>query len=296
MNAQAKLRYLSIVLLLAVQRLPIALGENSASQPERKPTVSEAKGHKRVLLLWQKSDGHPWSAHEYQDGVRIIARCLDSVPGLQTIVIAANDPWTEGPELLDGADGVFLYLAEGARWIDSVSTRHASFERLAQRGGGLVVLHWGMGTRDAAPIDAFVKLFGGCHGGPDRKYRVLKTRGIVRAADHPVMRGIESFEVEDEFYYRLKFAKSQKLRSMTPLLDVKIDDEPQTVAWAWERPDGGRSCGFSGGHFHRNWELPAYRRLVAQSILWTLKLEIPEKGLPVELSEQDLRLTRPKPE
>ncbi|TXH01385.1 MAG: hypothetical protein E6R05_05725, partial [Candidatus Moraniibacteriota bacterium] len=27
---------------------------------------------------------------------------------------------------------------------------------------------------------------------------------------------------------------------------------PQHTAWAFERPDGGRSFGFTGGHFHWN--------------------------------------------
>ena len=32
-----------------------------------------------------------------------------------------------------------------------------------------------MGTQEAEPIEAFVDLFGACHGGPDRKYKVLET-------------------------------------------------------------------------------------------------------------------------
>ena len=36
-----------------------------------------------------------------------------------------------------------------------------------------------------------------------------------------------------------------------------------------------RSFGFSGLHFHDNWRLPEYRRLVAQGVLWSLKLPIP---------------------
>jgi hypothetical protein len=69
-----------------------------------------------------------------------------------------------------------------------------------------------------------------------------------------------------------------------------IDGRPETVAWSWERPDGGRSFGFSGLHFHDNWGLPAYRRLVAQAVLWSVKMPIPRDGLRVEVTEEDLTL------
>jgi hypothetical protein len=93
--------------------------------------------------------------------------------------------------------------------------------------------------------------------------------------------GIGKFKIEDEFYYRLKFVKPGG-RVIKPLLRVPIDGEAETVAWTWERPDGGRSFGFSG--------LPEYRRLVTQGVLWTLKLPVPKDGLPVEVGEDDLKL------
>ena len=55
-------------------------------------------------------------------------------------------------------------------------------------------------------------------------------------------------------------------------------------------PDGGRSFGFSGLHFHENWRVPEYRRILTQGILWTVKLPIPEKGLPVDVKDEELKL------
>ncbi len=156
------------------------------------------------------------------------------------------------------------------------------------RKGGLVVLHWGMGTRDAKNIDDFVKLFGGCHGGPDRKYKVADVEATVADPKHPIARGLRGkFRVKDEFYYRLKFAGPEG--SVRPLLRVLLDGKEETVAWTWQRPDGGRSFGFSGLHFHANWRLEAYRRLVAQAVLWTLDLPIPPMGLPVKVADADLK-------
>src|SRR5690606_24571164 len=120
------------------------------------------------------------------------------------------------------------------------------------------------------------------------KYKVAEFRLSVAATDHPITQGVGPLEVRDEVYYALK--TSPKSGRLTPLVAVPLDNTDQMVGWAWERQDGGRSFGFSGLHFHANWSRPEYRRLVAQGILWTLKQPIPNGGLPVPATEEDLKL------
>jgi type 1 glutamine amidotransferase len=242
----------------------------------------------KLLLVGQGPDGHPPQTHEYMAGLRILQKCLAPVKEIETTIVRADGAWKEGPELLARADGVVLFLAEGARWLQHDPKRAEALARVAGRRGGLAVLHWGMGTKDAALIEPFLKLLGGCHGGPDRKYAVVEVEAEVADSAHPAVAGLGRFKVKDEFYYRLKFVRPQG--SVRPLLRVPISGQAETVAWAWERPDGGRSFGFSGLHFHDNWRLPEYRRLVAQGILWTLRLPVPKKGLPVNVEEKDLKL------
>jgi len=243
---------------------------------------------KKLLLVGQGPDGHPVETHEYVAGLRVLAKCLEPVRGLEVTSVRADGPWKEGPELIDRADGVVLYLAEGAKWVQDDPKRLEAFARLARRGGGIVALHWALGTREARPIADFVKLVGGCHGGPDRKYAVVETKLEAANANHPILSGITDFTAKDEFYYRLKFVEPEK--GVTPLLRATIDGKKETVAWCWERPDKGRSFGFSGLHFHANWRLPEYRRLVSQGVLWTLNLPIPRDGLAVEITDADLKL------
>jgi type 1 glutamine amidotransferase len=243
---------------------------------------------KKLLLVGQGPDGHPVETHEYMAGVKVLAKCLAPVAGLEVTTVRADGPWKEGPELIDRADGVVMYLSEGAKWIQMESKRYAAFSNLAKRGGGIVVLHWAMGTREAEPIADFVKLAGGCHGGPDRKYAVVETKLEPSDAKHPILTGIGTFSAKDEFYYRLKLASPEK--SVRPLLHATIDGKKEMVAWAWDRPEKGRSFGFSGLHYHAGWKLPEYRRLVSQGILWTLRMPIPREGLAVEVKEEDLKL------
>jgi cyclophilin family peptidyl-prolyl cis-trans isomerase len=249
-----------------------------------KATRKTSTRPKQLLLLAQGPDGHPFSTHEYARGLAVLADCLKQVPGVKVMTLRTDGPWKEGPELIDRADGVVLFLSEGARWVNEDPKRLAALRRLAKRGGGLVALHWAIGTREPGPIKDFVDLFGGCHGGPDRKYQVLRTGVKLADADHPIAHGLDAFTVKDEFYYRLKLAPTDA--GLAPILRAKIDGEEHTVAWAYQRPGGGRGFGFSGLHFHDNWKLPEYRRLVVQGVLWSLGMEIPADGVKVDLDEE----------
>lgn len=268
-----------LLLVGVVWLFPVLVSAEDQSQPA-------ASRPKRVLLLGQKPDNHPAGSHEYMAAVRLMAKLMQNRGGLQTVIVQADNPWRDGPELLDGADGAVVFLTEGARWVSEDADRLAAFQRLAQRGGGLSVLHWGMGTREAAPVENFVNLFGLCHGGPDRKYKVLTATVRPTAEKHPVLSGLAPLKVHDEFYYALK--RPAQVERLTPLIQVSIDDEDQTVGWAWERPDGGRSFGFSGLHFHDNWKHAEYRRLVLQGIMWSVSQPIPVAGLPVDVTDSDL--------
>src|SRR5262245_37860902 len=251
--------------------------------------ADEPAAPKRLLLLGQGPDGHPQATHEYFSGLKIVKKCLDRVKGLEAVLVEADEPFRAGPDLIDKADGVVLFLAEGAKWLQQDEARLAAFERLGARGGAFAGLHWATGCRDARYVEKYVNLFGACHGGPDRKYAVVTATTEIAAGKHTIMTGVAPATLEDEFYYRLKLAKPEG--AVEPLLRVPIEGEPHTVAWAWERPDKGRSFGFTGLHFHRNWGQTAYRRMVAQGIVWALKLPVPADGLDVEIAEEVLTLT-----
>lgn len=243
---------------------------------------------RKILLLSQGPDGHPTETHEYAAGQALLRKLLKRVDGIDAKVVRADEPWKEGPKEIDEADAVVLYLSEGARWLQQDEPRLAAFQRLAKRGGGIVALHWGMGTRDAKYIDEFVALLGACHGGPDRKYVVAELRTEIAAPEHPVMTAVEPVLVRDEFYYRLKVSSNEP--SLTPLLRVTIEGKPEMVAWCREVESGSRSFGFTGLHFHSNWQHEAYRRMVVQGILWTARAPLPKGGCDVDINPSDLKL------
>lgn len=259
----------------------------------------------RLLLIGQGPDGsHKPTTHEYFAGVNLLARLLREQSKLETIVVSADGDWRDGPQLLERADAAVLFVAEGAKWLSADAARLAAFRDFAKRGGGLGVLHWGTGTKTAEPIAPFVQLFGACHGGPDRKFKEFdQVLPQWTNTEHPILRGIAPFAapVRDEFYFALKQASktggvtlADSESAITPLLRIPAEDVSGTVAWSWERPDHGRSFGFTGLHFHDNWKHEPYRRLIAQATLWTLKRDIPAIGLNVSIADQDLALPEGK--
>jgi type 1 glutamine amidotransferase len=235
-------------------------------------SLAHAAEPKKLLLLGQSPDGHPPQTHEYVAGLKRLAGLLEPVDGWQVHLVNADEPWTDGPDLLTTADGAVLFLSEGARWCQADPRRYEALAQLAARGGGLSVLHWGMGTRAAEPVESFVKLFGACHGGPDRKYQVVDTHVHCVDPTHPITRGLDDFRIRDEFYYQLKRVVPDD--GLHPLATADIDGHREMVAWSYQRPDGGRSFGFSGLHFHDNWQRPEVRKLMKRGVLWTMKLPV----------------------
>ncbi len=95
---------------------------------------------------------------------------------------------------------------------------------------------------------------------------------------------------QDEWYFNMRF--QQDMGEVTPILSaiapietmsrsngkhsgndavrkLVADGVPQVVAWAFERDDGGRGFGYTGGHYHAGWEDDNARNLVLNAIVWT---------------------------
>jgi type 1 glutamine amidotransferase len=253
------------------------VGAVSVSAAEQKP--------KRLLIVGQGPDGHPPTTHEFRAGAQVLAELLKSQKDLRTTVVNADEPWTDGPQLIDQADGIVMLVTQGAQWMQMEPQRHAALKRLAARGGAIVALHWSVGAKDAKYIEGQLELLGATRGGPQRKYVVLSTELKRVVPEHPILRGVGDIKVHDEIYYAL-----DRVAGIQPLFTARIEGKDEMAAWAWERGDGGRAFGFVGLHFHSNWQLPAYRRFVVQGVLWALTLPIPAGGANVDIRSDALEL------
>ena len=62
-----------------------------------------AAGPKKILLLGGDRD-HPAASHEYMAGLKVLAKSLEGIDGLELSIHNADEPWPQGPELLKDAN------------------------------------------------------------------------------------------------------------------------------------------------------------------------------------------------
>ena len=128
--------------------------------------------------------------------------------------------------------------------------------------------------------------------------------------NHPVTRGVGPFATHDEWYFNMRWTADAAAKAkITPLLVATPSDEvrkgpyvsprgpydhiiaesgkAETMMWVFERPDGGRGLGFTGGHTHANWgDEPA--RIMLNALLWLAKVDVPAKGVEDTITDADL--------
>src|SRR5262245_43386658 len=97
---------------------------------------------KRLLIVVQGPAGHPPTTHEFMAGANVLAELLKPYNGVQTSVVKADEPWADGPALIDQADGIAMFVTQGARWMQIDPKRYAALKRLAGRNGAIVAIHW----------------------------------------------------------------------------------------------------------------------------------------------------------
>ncbi|HMP77962.1 MAG TPA: ThuA domain-containing protein [Pirellulaceae bacterium] len=258
--------------------------------------------NKRVLFL-AGMPSHGYGAHEHYAGCLILAKRLkEAMPDYDVDVIRHR--WPEDPAVFDGIDAVVMYSDGGAG--HPALSRLEFLENLSQNGVGIVCLHYAVEVPKGEPGDHFLKWIGG-YFEADWSVNPHWVAKFEMFPDHPISRGVKPFEIQDEWYYHMRFRP--EMQGVTPILTAippastlerpdgphsgnphvraKIG-QPQHVAWASERPEGGRGFGFTGGHDHWNWGHDEFRKVVLNAIVWTAHGDVPENGVggsPVTLDD-----------
>ncbi len=299
------------VLLFALTG-PALFGDKSDSA-----TLGAATKKKIVFMAGKRS--HGYGAHEHRAGCLLLAKQLNKHMGdtVEASVHLAED-WPGNAEVLKDADAIVFYCNGG-------SGQHMAYQHLEgldvklKDGCGLACLHYAV---EPGEDEKGRKLFLDWLGGYFETHHSVNPHWdahFKKLPRHPITRGVKPFKLRDEWYFHMRFADDMK--GVTPILSAhppkKTMDrgdgrhsgnphvrasiergEIQHVAWAYERPNGGRGFGFTGGHFHRNWGHDNFRRLVLNAIAWCAKVEVPKGGVSSDkLTEADLEENQdyPKP-
>jgi len=256
----------------------------------------EDAGLARVVLL-AGSPSNKAGQHEYFAGCALFMNWLRQTPGVDPVM--ARDGWPKNEAIFAGCRTVVCFMDGGGKQPFIEPARLQRLQSLMDSGTGLVVLHQGVDCPKglAEPMQAWL----GAVWLPDIGCRGHWDMSFSQFPDHPILRGVQPFTARaDGWLYNLHVLPGMK--GITPLLqgtvppssrttrDAKLyPDRQEMIAWAYERPKGGRSFAFTGCDLHQNWEVESQRRFVINGILWTANVGVPNQGAPVELDPADLQ-------
>jgi len=263
------------------------------------PAHSAEPAKKKVVFVAGRPS-HGYGSHEHYAGSKLLAESLSAaMSNFETVVHKGG--WPEDPSIFEGADAIVMYSDGGGR--HPVNKHLEQVDKLADAGVGIVCIHYGVEVPKGPSGEAFLKWIGG-YFEPHWSVNPHWTAKFETFPDHPVSNGVKPFEINDEWYYHMRFREN--MEGVTPILsDLPGPDtlrrgdgahsgnphvreavlkrkEPQHVAWASERKNGQRGFGFTGGHFHWNWGDDNFRKVALNAIVWTAHGEVPEGGVGVK--------------
>jgi len=270
------------------------------------------EGKKKIVLV-AGPRSHGYAAHEHNAGCLLLAKLLnENLPGIHATVYL--DGWPEDPTAFDNADAIAIYSdGEGAHVLKP--SGFPGIDALMRKGVGIAFLHYALIPPEKEQGAYMLDWIGGYY---ETFWSVnpFWTADFKELPRHPITRGVKPFTINDEWYYHMRFRED--LKGVTPILTATPPDEtrkgpdgahsgnprvrermgmPEHVAWAYERPDGGRGFGFTGAHVHWNWEHDDFRKIVLNALAWIAKVDAPPNGVPsrtptreeLEANQDDLK-------
>ncbi|MDZ7618526.1 MAG: FG-GAP-like repeat-containing protein [Patescibacteria group bacterium] len=262
------------------------------------PAQCPAKDAKIVLLAGEKS--HAPGEHEHEKGMMLFMHCIDTSLNVRRVQVETHvHGWPQDERTLDDADTIVIYsdgAMKGREHPLVRDNRMPALQKQMRRGCGLVVIHFGLMLTSDVGNETFLPWIGGFkdYENPPRPIgEPLRIQDWSKQASHPILRGVRPFEMPPDEKYKTPERLASDDPGFTPILPFPGQPGDPVWAWAWQRRDGGRGFGFSGGHYHAVWEDDNLRRVMLNAILWTARAPVPDDGaissLPTPLK------TPPKP-
>ena len=250
-----------------------------------------AEDAKTKIVLIAGPVSHPSGQHEFNAGSILLARALNEQSGLPVHVDVVHNGWPEDESVFKGAKAVVIYSDGNDR--HPTKDHEATLDAMVDKGVGVMCIHYAVEVPAGERGDYFAKWIGGHYEG-GFSCNPHWTAPLDPNSDHPIAKGVPQFPANDEWYYNIRFPgqkSAMDVLTSVPTRDrinryihwtpdgEKMLESKQSLMWAVEREDGGRGVGFTGGHWHRNWAIDDFRRIVLNGMIWTAGMEIPDGGV-----------------
>lgn len=253
-------------------------------------------GTKRIVFIATRGTHGDRGNHEFLAGETYMARQLNRVYPNAHAVVYPDDRW---PDDLAQADAIIVGLNHGGRAASDPNIKAA-----VARGAGFMAIHFAVEVEKGEQGNNFLDWMGG-YFETFWSVNPFWEADVSLIGKHPAARGVKPFRLRDEWYYHMRFREGMKgvtpiLSAVPPLESVNFKGqpsdrggneavfkavqagEPQHLAWAYERPDGGRGFGFTGYHMISNLAEDSFRTTLLNGAAWVAGLEIPANGVPSE--------------
>ncbi len=258
------------------------------------PASTATEANPKQILFIAGEPSHGWNKHEFPAGCELLAQCLnESGFNIQAQVSLG---WPEDESLIEKADTIVLY-SDGNE-LHVALGKDATLQQAYENGSGIAVLHYALEPGNESLNQFLTESIGG-YFEVNWSVNPVWTLEDPTIHEHEITKGVRPFNLEDEWYYHLRFQRGRP--QITSLLETVPPDSslgedgprsgnpsvrealknriPQSLAWAKHHSTGRRGFGFTGGHFHYNWNNESVRKLVLNGIAWTAGLSIPETGI-----------------
>jgi hypothetical protein len=282
-------------------------GLNSSAAAERDIFGYEAQRSApdtvtKIVFIGDAGTHGPQGNHEFVAGFILMARALhDAYPDVHAVVHSSKN-W---PTDLAHADAIIVGLNHGER-----AGKDMEIFKATERGAGFMAVHFGVEVNIGVAGKNYLNWMGGYFetGWSVNPWWVPEFKTF---SDHPATRGLKPFTLRDEWYYHMRFPDDMKgvtpiLSAIAPANTVREEKsarggnpdvfkavnagQAQHMAWAFDRPAGGRGFGFTGMHLHANHANHSFRTCLINGAAWVSGLEIPADGVPSKTpSEGDLK-------
>lgn len=265
-------------------------------------------GDAKKICFFAGNRSHGFGNHEHNAGNILLGERLKEHYGDKVLTAYYKDGWPADPTAMHNADAIIMFCTGGKSHFVRPHLRQVEY--FQQRGMGVGCVHYGVEIlKGEQGGDAFLDWIGGyfeAHWSVNPHW----TPKFNEFPEHPVSEGVKPFEINDEWYYHMRFRDG--MEGVTPILSalpgketlkradgahsgnphvresVLEKKEEQHVVWVTENKDGaGRGFGFTGAHRHNNWANDNFRQVGLNAVAWIAGLEIPKGGVPSETPDEE---------
>ena len=214
--------------------------------------------------------------------------------------------WPEDESIFDGVNACVVYADAGGRFGEKYEFLN---KKVKKDGMGVMFMHYGVHPKKDVG-EKYFKNWIGAYMDDHISVNPHWIADVSAVAKEQVARGVTPFKAFDEFYFNMDWPTKEECNCCRPLAVATPTPEKivryinmwnkhgekcfgteQALMWCRDPKveEDGRGVGFVGGHYHRNWAIDDFRRLVLNAIVWTARMEVPKDGVPAgKVTEAEL--------